>query len=120
MATGLACTVPACGYTTDVQVPAESDMADKIQLLQIHTAAVHHDGGAARTPQGVKAKMDPPKIQLGVDQQTGDQFLARWDIFKKTMGVDNTQSSLWFFNCLDIELDDEVLKANPGKPPLKT
>ena len=117
MATGLACTVPACGYTTDVQVPAESDMSDKIQLLQIHTTAVHHDGGAARTPQGVKAKMDPPKIQLGVDQQTWDQFLARWDIFKKTMGVDNTQSSLWFFNCLDRELGDEVLKANPGKPP---
>ena len=75
---------------TDVQVPAGSAKADKIQLLQIHTGAVHHDGGTARLPPGVRAKMDPPKIQLGVDQQTWDQFLARWNIFKKPMGVDNT------------------------------
>ena len=24
---------------------------------------------------------------------------------------------MWFFNCLDKELGDEVLKANPGTPP---
>ena len=24
---------------------------------------------------------------------------------------------MWFFNCLDTDLGDEVLKANPGIPP---
>ena len=50
MAAGLSCSVAACTYTTTTQVPDETDMT---------------------------AKMDPPKLQPGVDQQTWDQFLAR-------------------------------------------
>ena len=61
--------------------------------------------------------MDPPKLQPGVDQQTWDQFMARWGIFKTTMGVDGGTAAMWFFNCLDTDLGDEVLKANPGIPP---
>jgi hypothetical protein len=60
--------------------------------------------------------MDPPKLQSGVDQQTWDQFMARWTIFKTTMGVDGRTASMWLFNCLDKDLGDEVLKANAGKP----
>ena len=77
MATGLAYSVAACEYTTTAQVPDETDIASKIQLFQIHASSVHQGGGAARTP-GVKAKMEPPKLQPGVDQQTWDQFIASW------------------------------------------
>ena len=43
-------------------MPDDTDLAAKIQLLQIHTAAVHNSGGGqVRTP-GSKAKMDAPKI----------------------------------------------------------
>ena len=66
---------------------------------------------------GVKAKMDAPKLQLGVDQQTWDQFMSRWKIFKATMGVDGGTASMWLFNCLDRDLGDEVPKANPGTEP---
>ena len=116
MATGLAYSVAACEYTTTAQVPDETDIASKIQLFQIHASSVHQGGGAARTP-GVKAKMEPPKLQPGVDQQTWDQFIARWEIFKTTMGVDGGTVSMWLFNCLDKDLGDKVLKANPGIPP---
>ena len=47
-------------------------------------------GGAGRAP-GVKAKMEPPKLQPGVDQQTWDQFMARCEIFKTILGVDSFQ-----------------------------
>ena len=94
MAAGLPCSVAACGYTTTTQVPDETDIAAKIQLLQIHASSIHHGGGAGRAP-GVKAKMDPPKLQPGVDQQTWDQFIARWEIFKTTMGVDGGTASMW-------------------------
>ena len=73
----MACTVATCGYNTSDQVPDETDVASKIQLLQIHASSVHQGGGAGRVA-GVKAKMDPPKLQPGVDQQTWDQFMARW------------------------------------------
>ena len=105
MATGLRCTHDTCGYTTTNQVPDDTDLASKIELLKIHNT-VHTQGGA-----GVKDKKDAPKLQLGVDQQTWDQ-LSRWKIFKATMGVDGGTASMWLFNCLDRDLGDEVLKAN--------
>ena len=117
MATGLRCTVDACEYNTDSQVPNDTDLPTKVQLLQIHAGSVHNSGGGqVRTP-GSKAKMDTPKIQLGVDQQAWDQFMTRWNIYKTTMGIDGGTASSWLFNCLDRDLGDAVLKANPGTEP---
>ena len=119
MATGLRCSVFTCQYTTTTQVPDDTDLASKIELLKIHQATVHPQGGGGRDDrvQGVKAKMDTPKLQLGVDQQTWDQFMTRWKIFKTTMGVDGATAPSWLFNCLDKDLGDEVIKANPGNEP---
>ena len=114
----LECTVAGCnvGDGTKYKTPLlEADVA--VTVLGFHRHDIHGAGQPAQTPQQVKAKMEPPKIQLGVDQQTWDHFMARWAMFKTTMGVDGTQSSMWFFNCLDRDLGDEVLKANPGRPP---
>ena len=41
--------------------------------------------------------------------------MVRWEIFYQ--GVDRGTASVWFFNCLDKDLGEEVLKANPGTPP---
>ena len=117
MATGLRCTVLACEYNTNSQVPDDTDMATKVQLLQIHTASVHNSGGGQVSTPGSKAKMDTPKIQLGVDQQAWDQFMTRWTIYKTTMGIDGATASSWLFTCLDRDLGDAVLKANPGTEP---
>ena len=104
--------VTTCGYTTTTHVPDDTDVNSKIKLLELHQAAVHPQGeagaGAGRVP-GIKAKMDTPKLQLGVDQQTWDQFLTRWKIFKTTMGVDGGTAPSWLFNCLDRDLGDEVI-----------
>ena len=84
MATGLRCTHTPCEYTTTSQVPDDTDLAMKIRLLEVHNT-VHTQGGAgAGHVPGVKAKMDAPKLQLGVDQQMWDQFMTRWKIFKTT------------------------------------
>ena len=57
--------------------------------------------------------MDTPKIQLRVAQQTWDQFTTSWMIYKSTMGIDGASASSWLFTCLDKDLGDAVLKANP-------
>ena len=77
MATGLRCTVHACEYNTDSQVPADTDLNIKVQLLQIHNSGVHEGGGGQVHTPGSKARMDAPKIQLGVDQQAWGQFMTR-------------------------------------------
>ena len=81
MATGLRCTVHACEYNTTSQVPDATDLASKLQLLQIHTTGVHNAGGGQVCMPGSKAKIDALKIQLGVDQQTWDQLMTRWMIY---------------------------------------
>ena len=51
MAEGLLCPTTGCGYTTTTHVPDDTDLAAKIQLLQVHIAAVHNGGGGqVRTP----------------------------------------------------------------------
>ena len=117
MATGLRCTHTPCEYTTTSQVPDDTDLVLKVKLLKVHNT-VHTQGGAgADHVPGVKAKMDAPKLQLGVDQQTWEQFMTRWKIFKTTMRVNDADAPSWLFNCLDKDLGDEVIKANPGNEP---
>ena len=43
--------------------------------------------------------------------------MTRWKIFKSTMGIDGGTTPSWLFNCLDRDLGDEVIKANPGTEP---
>ena len=101
MAEGKTCSIGNYRYITSTKVPDETEMQYMVPLLQlqmeelqIHRTDAHNIGGGAgrvdRVP-GVKAKMDAPKLQLGVDQQMWDQFMTRWKIFKTTMGVDGKQ-----------------------------
>ena len=59
MATGLACSSDDCGYTTTTQVPDTTDLATKVQLLQMHTDAVHKEGGGAVQVKKQTIKMKP-------------------------------------------------------------
>ena len=124
MAEGKICSVVDCGYVTPTKVPDETEIQYKVRLLELqmeelkfHTSCVHNGGGGqVRTP-GSKAKMDAPKIQLGVDQQAWDQFMTRWNIYKTTMGIDGGTAPSYLFTCLDRDLGDAALKANPGIEP---
>ena len=123
MAGGFPCSVADCEYVTRTEVPDDMDPTLKVRMLelqmmelQVHTSGVHHEGRVAARSPGVKAKMDAPKLQLGVDQQAWDQFMTRWKIYKTTMGIDSSAPS-WLFACLDRDLGDEVIKANPGTEP---
>ena len=113
MATGLSCTDYGCGYVTTTLVPEDAERPEKLQWLQlqmqelqIHSQTVHPQAGvlAARSPR-VKAKMDAPKLRLGVDQQAWDQFMTRWKIYKTTMGIDGGTAPSWLFACLDRDLE---------------
>ena len=124
MAGGFPCSVADCEYVTRTEVPDDMDPTLKVRMLelqmmelQVHASSVHHEGRVAARSPGVKAKMDAPRLQLGVDQQAWDQFMTRWKIFKTTMGVDGGQAPGWLFNCLDRDLGDAVIKANQGLSP---
>ena len=48
MTTGLRCPVGACVYNTAFQVPDDTDLPIKVQLLQIHADSVHNVGAVGQ------------------------------------------------------------------------
>ena len=110
---GMQCTSPGCPYNTDSQVPAaEASIADKISLLKIHTDAAHSQV-AQGSNQSSKAKLDPPKLSTGTSQEQWEHFTRNWEMYKLGMRISSETASPYLFNCLDKELQDDVLRAKP-------
>ena len=116
---GIPCSAPTCQYNTDDQVPPETDMQTKLTLLQIHRETVHPapvtPQAAAHGPQATqRAKLDPPKLSAGCDQETWELFLRNWAMYRSGMNIGATQASVYLFNCLEQDLRDDILRANPS------
>ena len=90
----------------------------KLTLLQIHRETVHPTPvtpQAAPTPHSTpRVKLDPPKLSAGSDQETWELFLRSWGLYKSGMNIQDAQSSVYLFNCLDHNLRDDILRANPS------
>ena len=113
---GLPCSVPLCTYTTDTQCPPEQPFADKLALLQIHADSAHATPAPAPRPASQpRVKLDPPQLSAGSDQETWEHFLRNWSMYKTGMGITVTQSPVFLFDCLDSDLKDDILRANPGR-----
>ena len=115
---GIPCSAPECHFSTDSQVPPETDLTTKLTLLQIQRETVHPTPvtpQAAPTPHSTpRVKLDPPKLSAGSDQETWELFLRSWGLYKSGMNIQNAQSSVYLFNCLDHDLRDDYLRANPS------
>jgi len=113
---GLECSLSSCTYSTDSQVPATTGMETKLKLLRIHADTVHKSPAQQTSlPTSSKAKLDPPRLSAGSDQQTWDLFKRSWEIYKSGMGIPTAQQPVHLFNCLDEDLRSDVLRANPDK-----
>ena len=115
---GIPCASPGCLYNTDYQVPPDSDMPTKLALLQIHAHQTHPAAAAPQVAQGhqpiQRLKLEPPKLSAGSDQETWELFLRSWALYKAGMNIGNTQSSVYLFHCLEQDLREDILKANPS------
>ena len=112
---GIPCSATGCQFSTDSQVPPDTDMPTKLTLLQIHRETVHPTPQAAATPLSTpRVKLDPPKLSAGTDQETWELFLRSWEMYKAGMSIKDTQSSVYLFNCLDHDLRADILRANPS------
>ena len=115
---GIPCASPGCLYNTDDQVPSDSDMPTKLALLQIHDKNAHPIAAAPNAAHGhqptQRLKLEPPKLSAGSDQETWELFLRSWALYKAGMNIGNTQSSVYLFNCLEQDLREDILRANPS------
>merc|ERR1712215_656446 len=90
----------------------------QLRQLELHMAGVHPVVAAPPAAPvhhpSQKVKLESPKLSAGSDQETWELFLRSWDVYKTGMSIGVGLSSVHLFNCLDQDLRDDVLRANPS------
>ena len=104
----VACPMPGCTYKTE-------DLAAEVvaSLLNIH--AIDH----SRAPQVAASrgpKLNRPSIDIGVDEETWNAFVRRWETFKVGSDISNDAAPMQLFQCASESLGDLLLKSDPKLP----
>lgn len=106
----LKCSLPGCDFET-----IDGSDAVVVALLTNHNLAHQLPTGsgtnAATCPKG--PKLERPRIDMGVENETWNMFERRWDNFYRGSGIDTTTASLQLFQCASEPLGDALLKVNP-------
>ena len=96
------CPLPGCEYQTTDEEPAVV-----AALLQIH--------GSAHPPVVLppKPKLTRPTIDLGVEQESWNSFLVRWEAFRSGSSIDENSAATQLFQCASDTLSEIILKSDP-------
>ena len=98
------CPAPNCNYQTE-DVPPEIVS----QLLSLHSLS--HNTAPVAAPRG--PKLTRPSIDIGVEEETWNAFLRRWETFKLGSGITEDTAPTQLFQCASEALGDLLLKADP-------
>ena len=98
------CPAPNCTYETE-DVPAEI----LSQLLSLHS--LKHNAAPVTAPRG--PKLNRPTIDMGVEEETWNAFIRRWETFKLGSGISEDAAPVQLFQCASEALGDLLLKADP-------
>ena len=98
------CPAPGCSYETD-------DLNEDLvcQLLSLH--ALSHTQTRTSTSRG--PKLTRPSIDIGVDLETWNAFVRRWETFRAGSDISDDASAVQLFQCASEALGDMLLKADP-------
>ena len=99
------CPAPGCTYKTE-DLPAEV----VVPLLNIH--ALEHSRPTNTASRG--PKLNRPMIDVGVDEETWNAFMRRWETFRVGSDISDTAAPTQFFQCASEGLGDLLLKSNPS------
>ena len=98
------CSYEGCGYITD-DLPPEI----VVPLLNIH--ALEHSQPKVAASRG--PKLNRPTIDVGVDEETWNAFVRRWETFKLGSDINEQAAPTQLFQCASDALGDLLLKADP-------
>ena len=100
----VSCPAPECDYKTE-DVPPEIIG----QLLSLH--ALKHSQPQIPTSRG--PKLTRPTIDVGVDLETWNAFVRRWDTFRLGSDISDSAVPVQLFQCASEALGDILLKSDP-------
>ena len=99
------CSYHGCTYQTD-DLPSEL----LVPLLQIH--ALEHSQPQIPASQG--PKLNRPTVDVGIDEETWNAFVRRWDTFKLGSNISDQAAPTQLFQCTSDALGDLLLKSDPS------
>ena len=100
---------PECTFQT-----AEAEASVVAVLLSIHASTVHTPQATASvsTPRG--PKLDRPRVDSDIDEETWNAFIRRWDAFRLGSGITIGEAPRQLFHCASDALGDLILKSDPS------
>ena len=111
----LPCSLSTCSYTTE---DVATNMADKLELLRIHSQTCHPVPTPAATPtrQAQAERVKRPLLNLtgqALEQEDYDHFLYLFEQYKTKLGQDQDGATL-LRECLGTDVS-RILYANFGE-----
>ncbi len=101
----VSCPAPGCSYSTD-DLPVEIVST----LLTIH--AQEHTRAPITASKG--PKLNRPVIDVGVDEETWNAFIRRWETFRRGSDINEAAAPTQLFQCASEPLGDLLLKSDPA------
>ena len=98
------CSAEGCDYQTE-DLPSELIAT----LLQIH--AQQHMRPMVTASKG--PKLNRPVVDVGVDEETWNAFVRRWDTFRIGSNICDNSAPTQLFQCATESLGDLLLKSDP-------
>ena len=97
------CPITGCGYSTD-------DASEAIAIATLNIHALSHQSHATR-PSG--PKLERPRIDIGIETETWNNFTRRWDTFYHGSNIDDRSAPRQLLQCASDSLCDMMLKSDP-------
>lgn len=98
------CQIKGCSFETD-DLPPEI----AVRLLNIH-ALVHFQ---PKVPASRGPKLNRPTIDVGIDEETWNAVVLRWETFKSGSDIGELAAPTQLFQCASDTLGDLLLKSDP-------
>ena len=105
------CSITGCSYKTE-DVPPEVLSS----LLNLH--ALEHSRPPITASRG--PKLNRPTIDVGIDEETWNAFVRRWETFKIGSDISDIAAPMQLFQCASELLGDLLLKSDPMLPTKST
>ena len=107
----LKCPITDCNWRYESSFSEEQSF----KLINIHVDKEHGNQQASSSVAASKApKLQPPKIEAGVDCETWQAFKIRWNQYCRGSQLNEQMQSLQLFQCVSESLGNLLLKSNPN------
>ena len=103
------CPVTGCTWTYKSSLSQEQSI---LEIIQIHVKLEHSPQVTASAATSKPTKINPPTIDIGVDQEEWNTFKVRWKQYCNAVNLSSQMESLQLFNCASEHLGNLMLQAN--------